>query len=214
MKQIIKQIIEQTPLYYPLRNWLSKRRQLKKIERYESLGRPVPPPHIIKQRVLQAYANRYGLKVLVETGTYYGDMVEAMKTIFDHIYSIELNKYLHEKAKKRFKGAKHVDLIHGDSGKELLNVMKKIDQPALFWLDGHYSGSETDRGEKDTPIWEELYHIFSGQDSGHVIIDDARLFGTDPAYPTIRELKDFIFSRRDNVEILVQDDSIRITSKS
>ncbi|MBD2771526.1 hypothetical protein [Iningainema tapete] len=89
--------------------------------------------------------------------------------------------------------------------------MKQLKQPALFWLDGHYSQGITARGDKDTPILEELDCILSYPDLGHVlIIDDARCFGTDPAYPNINELKSFIFNKRDYVEVSVQDDSIRI----
>lgn len=177
-------------------------------------GMPVPPPHIIKQKVLRSYAEEYSLKVLVESGTYYGEMVEAMKAIFIKIYSIELNEQLFDDAKKRFKSAKHIELIHGDSGKELKNVMKKINEPALFWLDGHYSSGVTARGEKDTPIYEELHCILNAKNLGHVIIiDDAREFGTNPAYPSLEELKQFIRSKNENVKIAVQNDSIRITPK-
>ena len=191
-----------------------KRQQKKEFVEWERKGKPIPPPHIVKQRTLQSYAERYDLKVLVETGTYYGDMVEAMKHVFDHIYSIELSKELFEKAKKRFKGLKHVELIHGDSGIEFRNLMDKINQPALFWLDGHYSGGVTAKGEKETPILEELQQILNAPDRGHVIIiDDARCFGTDPAYPTIEQLYTFIKSKRPNVNIFAQDDSIRITPR-
>jgi hypothetical protein len=44
-----------------------------------------------------------------------------------------------------------------------------------------------------------------------IIIDDARLFGSDPAYPSKEELNEFIESRRSDVKITVQNDSIRIT---
>lgn len=218
MKQFLKQIIEKTPLYYPLYNRVAKRRRAKEIAEqlavWERKGKPVPPPHIVKQRTLQTYSKRYGLKVLVETGTYYGEMVEAMKDVFDHIYSIELSKELYEQARERFKAAKHIELIHGDSGVELRNLISKIDQPALFWLDGHYSDGVTAKGDKDTPIYEELHHILDAPDRGHIIIiDDARCFGTYPAYPRIEELTDFIKSKRTNVNIIVQDDSIRIAPK-
>ncbi len=179
--------------------------------KWDKIGRPVPPPHIIKQRVLHDYACKYRLRVLVETGTYLGDMVEAMKNSFDHIYSIELSEKFYKEAQERFKGAKHIELIHGDSRKEIYKIMNKIGQPSIFWLDGHYSGGVTARAEKDTPIYEELRHILSAQDRGHVIlIDDARYFGNDPAYPNIEELKEFIFSKKENVEILIQDDIIII----
>jgi len=216
MKEFIEHVIKQSPLQYTLRkwNWLYKHIQEKQLKEWENKGRPVPPPRIIKSRILQEYSNKYGLRILVETGTFYGDMVEAMKSSFDHIYSIELSNDLYEKAKKRFKEQRHIEIIHGDCGKELLNVINKIHRSALFWLDSHYSGGVTAKGNKDTPIYEELHHILNPPDRGHVIIiDDARHFGTDPAYPSNEELNEFIKSKRTNMDIVVADDSIRITPK-
>lgn len=142
-------------------------------------------------------------------------MVEAMKCYFDRIYSIELSNELYEKAKMRFDGDRRIKIIHGDSGVALGKLLRRIDQPALFWLDGHYSGGVTAKGDKDTPIYEELNHIFSTQNSGHVvIIDDARCFGTDPAYPTIKELSDFIKTKKPDAKIEVECDSIKITPPS
>jgi len=169
------------------------------------------PPHIFKQTVLKEYSKRYGLKILVETGTYLGDMVEAMRADFDLIYSIELSKDLYEKAMIRFKGVNNIEIIQGDSGIELPILMNKINQPALFWLDGHYSGGITARGNMDTPIFEELNTIFNHFDTAHVIlIDDARCFEKDPCYPSMEELIKFIGSKKCSVEIVVQDDIIRI----
>src|ERR1051326_2569108 len=42
-------------------------------------GEPIRSPHLLKQRTVREYAQRYGLRVLVETGTYYGEMVAAMQ---------------------------------------------------------------------------------------------------------------------------------------
>lgn len=209
MKKLLIKIIKKTPLYDPLHNRHAK----KQIAKWERKGRPVPPPHIVKQQTLESYAKKFGLRIFIETGTYYGDMVEAMKNNFDLIYSIELSDELYKKAKKRFKKEKQrIELIHGDSGVELRNVMNKINQPALFWLDGHYSAGVTARGAKDTPVYEELENILKAPDMGHVIIiDDARCFGTDPAYPSIEEFNNFIRAKRPDVVVVVQDDSIRIT---
>jgi len=157
------------------------------------------------------FAEKYRLRVLIETGTYYGDMVEAMKKYFSRIYSIELSNELYEKAKQRFAGDDRITIIHGDSGIELGKLMASLDQAALFWLDGHYSAGVTAKGDKDTPIYEELTHIFGSPQQGHVIIiDDARCFGTDPAYPSIDELSGFIKAKNPNVRIEVKNDSIRI----
>ncbi|CAN5769280.1 hypothetical protein BH10CHL1_BH10CHL1_07910 [soil metagenome] len=182
-----------------------------------NLGRPTLPTPVMKQQLLRQYASRYQLTVLVETGTCFGETVAALQRDFDYIYSIELSEALFRNAQARFKMASNVELIHGDSGKELKTVMEKLHHPALFWLDAHYSGGRlrdkvTARGEKETPIYEELAHILAVQPSRHVIIiDDARCFGTDPAYPTIAELKAFVRSKREDLQIVVQDDSIRIT---
>jgi hypothetical protein len=192
-------------------NWL-KPRKYSAIEEWERNGRPVPPPHVVKQAVLRRYAERYHLRVFIETGTYRGDMVEAMKPLFQKIYSIELSEKLFEEAKNRFKSDTHVELIHGDSGQELGRIVERLDQPALFWLDGHYSAGDTARGRKDTPIYEELEQILRAPDLGHVVvIDDARHFGTDPGYPTIEELRTYVLSERPDVRVAVEDDSIRIT---
>ncbi|MEA3195831.1 MAG: hypothetical protein QOD26_4164 [Betaproteobacteria bacterium] len=214
MKKRLKEFIRGTPLYHPVRNWLRARRRSRELRRWERQGRPVPPPHVVKQRTINVLAERFGLKMLVETGTYYGDMVEAMKRRFTRIYSIELSKELSERAAKRFRGDGNVEIIHGDSGTELGKLVRKIDQPALFYLDGHYSAGITARGTKDTPIYEELAHIFDTQNRKHVIvIDDARCFGNDPGYPSMQELREFIRSKRPDVEIEIEDDSIKITPR-
>jgi len=208
MKKLIKRIV----LYSTFKNRKTKRKQEKELLKWERDGKPAPSPHIIKQRTLLTYAKEYGLKNLIETGTLHGDMVEAMKNDFDLIYSIELSNGLYNEAKKRFKGEEHIKLIHGDSGIELKNVINKINHPALFWLDGHYSGGVTAKGNNDTPIYEELNHILNTKEKRHVIIiDDAHLFGVDPAYPSIEELNKFIKIKRPEVNIIIQDDSIRIT---
>jgi hypothetical protein len=215
MNEFTKQVFRRAPLYYPVCNWLASRNAAKELAHWEASGRPAPPPHIVKQRALRYYAKSYGLRILVETGTCYGDMVEAMKADFDRIFSIELSRNLYETARARFEGVEHICIISGDSGTELGKVMSEVDLPALFWLDGHYSAGVTARGSKDTPICEELNHILSAPDRGHVILlDDARCFGTDPAYPTIEQIEDFVRSRRADAEIVVQDDSIRITPRS
>lgn len=207
MKKALKQFIKKTPIY-KARIAVKQKEALKEWERS---GRPAPPPHIVKQRAIKQFAEKYGLKILIETGTYYGDMVEAMKNSFKQVYSIELSHELFEKATQRFAGNDKVKIIHGDSGVKLGELIPSLDEAALFWLDGHYSAGITAKGDNDTPIYEELTHIFGSPTKGHVIlIDDARLFGTDPSYPSMDELSRFIRSRNPNVEIDVENDSIRI----
>jgi len=192
-------------------HWAKKVRQARELISWKLHGKPVPPPHIVKQRTLKKYAQRFGLKVLVKTGTYQGEMVEAMKNQFDKIYTIELRKELYASAKRKFHGDDHIQVIHGDSAVELGKLIKKIKQPSLFWLDGHYSRGTTAKGETDTPILQELQHIFDAEEMTHaIVIDDARYFGREADYPNLEELSAFVRSRRPAATISVKNDSIRI----
>lgn len=209
MKDFIRRIIHRNPFLWHKFNNIRGRKQLRD---WIIKGKPSPPPSMVKQIVLRSYAERYNLSIFVETGTYYGDMVEAMRNVFRHIYSIELDRYLFEKARERFKDFSNIELIHGDSAIQLGHIMKRINQPTLFWLDGHYSGGITAKGNDETPILEELRHILSAPDIGHVIvIDDARCFGSDPEYPTIDVLYSYVNLMRPHLFFVVKDDSIRIT---
>ncbi len=209
MKQIVKDAFVHSPLYPIYRKW----KQKQELFEWENKKRPVPPPHIVKQEVLKKYAKQYGLRTFVETGTYRGDMVEALKHTFTHIYSVELGEDLYRRAKKRFRYHKHIKILLGDSGKVLKKLIPNLTTSTLFWLDGHYSGISTAKGEKDSPVYEELAHIFNNPDLGHIIIiDDARFFGnpSHQGYPSLSDLKKFILSARPDAYISVENDSIRI----
>ena len=173
-----------------------------------------PPPHFIKQRALRTIAARYGLRTLVETGTYLGDMVAAMRPHFDRIVSIELAPELARRARTRFAGDARVTILEGDSGALLPQVLASLDRPALFWLDGHYSGGFTARAATDTPVLQELEAIFADRNAGHVVlVDDARLFDGANGYPTLDAMRSLIAARRPNWEFSVRHDSIRLLPK-
>lgn len=177
-------------------------------------SRPTPT---MKQQMLRDYGRRYNLRVLVETGTCFGDTIAALQHDFDAIYSIELSETLFHQAQARFATAHHITLHQGDSGRELAHVLAKVQQPALFWLDAHYSGGGlrgkvTARGDKDTPICEELQQILTASAYDHVImIDDAHCFGADPAYPNLAELQAFVQAKRPGCQFVVCNNIIQIT---
>jgi len=152
---------------------------------------------------------RYELRVLIETGTFLGDMIEAVRSDFERICSIEISKELYDRAKARFRKAKNVVLIHGDSGQALREIVSELEEPALFYLDAHYSEGRTSRGHVAPPILCELDQIFCGEDQRQVIlIDDARCFGMAPGYPTIKQIRGFVRRRAPNVDVEVHDDMI------
>ncbi|MGY6561889.1 MAG: hypothetical protein ACXITV_07260 [Luteibaculaceae bacterium] len=173
-------------------------------------GKPSPPPHIVKVRTIQKFKALTKASILVETGTFMGDMIEAQLHNFDTIYSIELSTEFWENAKIKFQDFPHVQLLQGDSGKVMHQLIKDIEKPAIFWLDGHYSGGNTALGEKISPIYEELEAIFTSPLKHCLLIDDARLFNGTDDYPKKEELYAFIKKHRPNAIIELDADTISV----
>jgi len=187
------------------------RRDLEARRAWEKQGRPAPPPHIVKEELIREYAKNFNTGILIETGTYLGDMVHAMKRYFSRIISFELDETLAAQAQQRFAKDDHVEIVQGDSGKLLDNYLADINEPCLFWLDGHYSGGITAKGALETPIKNEVIAILSHPIDGHVLlIDDARCFTGENDYPTLDELKNFVAERKPNHKFSVEHDVIRI----
>lgn len=122
-----------------------------------------------------------------------------------------MSRYWYLKAKLKYKNHHHVTLIRGDSGKELKQVIDKITEPCLFWLDGHYTDTTTAHGDTETPILQELHHILNRDlISNVIIIDDAHEFSSNKNYPSIEKLREYVrsykpsarFHRRENMIIV------------
>lgn len=176
----------------------------------EKNGRPIPPPHLIKQQIIKDYQSKSKYKILVESGTYYGYMIYAQKDNFKKIYSIELSEQLYKLAANRFKKYNHINILEGDSGKVLKNILAEINEPIIFWLDGHYSAGVTAKGDRNCPILEEIDAIFSGPILPHILlIDDARCFIGENDYPTIEQLSSYIANKNVKFKFSVEDDIIR-----
>ncbi len=123
------------------------------------------------------FPNRY----FVETGSLRGEgVIEALRTGFTEIHSIELSPHYHSYCKDTFSHLPHVHFWLGDSATLLEEIIQKIDKPITFWLDGHYSGTDTAKGSRNTPILQELAAIKRHPIKTHtILIDDVRLFSSE-----------------------------------
>lgn len=204
------------------RSWLgSLWRRVEQKKQKILLERKIPS-YKKKRAILEEYRQAYRLRTFVETGTFLGDTVDFFKDRFDQLYSIELSEELFTEASNRFANIANVTMLQGDSGVQLGNLIRKIDRPALFWLDGHYSHEffmgdryiKTARGEKVTPIINELT-VLLGHSHQHVIlIDDARLFNGQHDYPRMDQIKEMVRSARQKYHLSVDTDIIRIVPAS
>ena len=139
-------------------------------------GKPPRSPHLLKQMTVAQYGHRFGLHTLVETGTYYGEMVASMRRHFDRIYSIELDPKLAEISRHRFASDTGISVLEGDSQVLIPQVVAELDHPALFWLDAGYYGVHPANGDLSR-LLTELRAILSSPIPNHVVLmDDARCF--------------------------------------
>jgi hypothetical protein len=175
-------------------------------------GKPLPPPHLAKQVTVKRYQKEYGLHAFVETGTYLGEMIEAQRNRFEKLISVEVSAELHARAVEIFKSRSHVTLLLGDSGELMPGILERLEgRPALFWLDGHYSGGNTGKGQLETPIAKELNAILASPAHHVVLVDDARLFNGTDDYPTLETVAET--AARAGYAMAVADDIIRLVRR-
>lgn len=125
-------------------------------------------PHFLKERALRNTAREFRLRVLVETGTQYGQMAHAMRNNFLKIYSIELREDLYKAAKRNLAPYSQIEILQGDSAVVLPELLRKLTPPIMFWLDAHGGG---------TPLLKELGEILRDPEAGNVIlIDDVHAY--------------------------------------
>lgn len=116
--------------------------------------------------------------VFVQTGTYKGDGVQRVINDFKEVHSIDLNANFVMGALERFKLDDHVFIHHGDSSEVLESLCESIKEPAMFYLDAHFSGGDTAFGrpeDKGCPLLRELTVIGKRPYNDIVVVDDMRL---------------------------------------
>jgi hypothetical protein len=189
----------------PLRDAVIARRDAAALRAYRAHPVP-PPPHAVKVEAVLGAASRSGARVLVETGTFEGEMARKCRRAFRSILTIELSDTLARAAARRLAPYPNIRVVQGDSAVRLPELLRQIREPALFWLDGHYSGEGTARGCRDTPLEEELRAITRHEVRGHgILIDDARLLGTGD-YPTRERILALLCEACPNAEARIEDD--------
>lgn len=176
-------------LFHALRRRRKSRREEDRFLAEVRDGLYALPPHSIKVKVMEENTPSPRPKVFIETGTYLGDTVQAVKGRYAKVVSIEVDGPLCEKARERFREDRNVEIVLGDCVRELPRVLEALSEPAVFWLDGHWSGEGTGKGDVEEPVLLSLRQIREHPVRGHVVfIDDARYFDGKDGRPGIVEV--------------------------
>jgi hypothetical protein len=142
------------------------------------------PHSYTKFRAIKAAKRVVDAKALIETGTYLGVTTKRCVPHFENIYTIELDQELAKQAQRFLDNNKNVHVLQGDAVLLLTEILNKDIQDVLIFLDAHFSGGVTALGNLPEPAIEELRVISKFKDKvAGIIIDDFRLFGTEPGFP-------------------------------
>jgi len=135
-----------------------------------------------KELMLQL-KGKYALEDFIETGTYQGGTAVWAAAHFDRVTTIEFSRSLYEETKAQHDGASNLSFLFGDSREALRAIVPTLQQPAIFWLDSHWSGGQTYGQNDECPLLEEIEAITSSVHTHFLFIDDARLFVAPPPRP-------------------------------
>jgi hypothetical protein len=168
----------------------------------------LPAPQRVKTRVLQRNAFIEGN--WIETGTYLGDTTRFLAKTFPNLIvtSLEPDFTLFSFNKSRLSKFHNIKLVNSTSENSLSDLVSNETGTLNFWLDGHFSGDITFKGQIYSPILEELNIIERNISRLKVcvFIDDIRDFTGDEqtGYPSKNKLVDW--ANRNNCEWHIEMD--------
>src|SRR5947207_1745250 len=101
------------------------------------LIRSGPPEELILQ-----LPRRFGPKDVVQTGTFPGKTAVWAAGHFPRVITIEASKEIYDEMHARRAGHANIEFLFGSSRDLLASVVARLTGPAIFWLDGHWSGGK------------------------------------------------------------------------
>lgn len=137
----------------------------------------------VPSEITLALSRLNSVKTFVETGTFRGGTTRWAAAHFEKVFTIERAPTIYELNAPDLGRFPNVTALLGDSRRVLPEIVSALgDQPAVFWLDGHWSGADTAGESDECPLLGELAAL-SGRHEDIILIDDARLFLSAPPRP-------------------------------
>ena len=153
-------------------------------------GIPLNLHSYLKYVTLRSLARRTGARDLVETGTFLGVTAARCARAFERVVTIEVDAELARRAAQLLTRYRNVKVLQGDAVVLLPSVFAngQCDEAVVF-LDGHFSGGITGKGEVHGPALIELEILARHAERiCGIVIDDFRLFGQQDGFPKKSEL--------------------------
>lgn len=111
----------------------------------------------------------FGIKCVVETGTFVGSTTTFFSLLFDEVYTIEIDSKIFNQSKQNLSAFPNVHCINGNSSNVFESLLPQIrDKFTLFYLDAHW--------ESNWPLLDELKEISkTHRDNCIIVIDDVKV---------------------------------------
>lgn len=150
--------------------------------------------HGIPRQMALDLRDKHDLKWFVETGSYLGITTAWAAKNFTKVIAIELDSYFFRRTQKACRGCNNVLLMEGDSGDILEKVLETVEEPALIWLDAHFSPHHENGAN---PLLKEIQAINADGRLHIILIDDFRFFEDPPMdWPSVDEILVALGSRK------------------
>ncbi len=127
----------------------------------------------------------YGVRTCIETGTNRAATSLWASTEFTNVITVEGFEPLYRQAVESFGSRKNIEFLLGDSRNHIRRIVEGLTEPALFWLDAHWCGTETFGDSDECPVMGELEALKHSRVPHFILIDDARLFLAPPPPPHV-----------------------------
>ncbi len=133
-------------------------------------------------KLLQA---RLSLDIFVETGTFEGETIKKVCSLFKVLHTVELSSEYFTRAQNTFVEQSHIHLYHSSSASVIKQLTPTLaEESVLYWLDAHWCVADYSSGDtSQCPLLDELKAIEKLNEQSIIMIDDARYFLCPPPYP-------------------------------
>ena len=154
----------------------------------------------------------YNVQLFVETGTYQGNTALWAAEHFQTVITIEASPEIYAQVVATHSQVKNVKFLYGHSKEQLATLVPSMNEPCIFWLDGHWCGGVSYGEEDECPLLEELLIINRSAQDHFILIDDARLFLNPPPpphrteqWPNINAVLDLLAANRSRYTSVFED---------
>lgn len=119
--------------------------------------------------------DKWGIKSVIETGTYYANTTKWLAQHFDYVYTCEVHEPTYEIAKRELDGIANVSHTLEGSQTWLPKVLEQAEEPMLVFLDAHWF---------ENPLLMELDAIGKSGKRPVTVIHDFKVPGKNFGYDT------------------------------